>query len=94
MEKNKGFTQAEAENHKDLKEQQENALNLLDNLLSVRNAKHYREGISELFCCFLKTENADYKPYRENLMYLHYDLMEFFTKLDCLPVIDRYRNKS
>lgn len=82
----------EQQTHPEFEAQKKEAFNLLISLLAERNAKDYREAIGDLFSCFLRTEDADYKPTRETMMYLHSSLVEFFTKLHHLPTIDRFRN--
>lgn len=88
----KGFTKDEAENHPDYAKQEQQALKKLKELLFALNAKDYRERINELFFAFLTTEGADYKPTREGMITLHFELINFFTKMDKLPLIDRFRN--
>jgi len=82
----------ETEQKPDYSKQKEEAFVILQELLFERNAKDYRENLTELFYGFLKSEEADYKPTRENMMSLHYVLVSFFTKMYNLPLIDRSRN--
>lgn len=92
MSKRKGFTKTEAENHPDYSKEQKEALSVLNELLAELNAKDYRKLTSEIFYSFLHTEAADYKPTREAMVSLHFNLINFFTKLHNLPLIDRFRN--
>ena len=88
----KGFTKTEAENHPDYSKQEKEALNQLKKLLYGFNAKDYREFTNEIFFAFLSTEGADHKPTRTKMILFHYELINFFTKLHKIPLIDRFRN--
>lgn len=92
MSKHEGFTKTEAENHPDYVQQEKAALEQLKKLLCALNAKDYRERINDIFYAFLTTENADYKATREEMITLHFELCNFFTQMNQLPLIDRYRN--
>lgn len=92
MRKQEGFTKKEVEQHPDYAKEQTEALNNVKELLAALNAKDYRERINEIFFAFLTTEEADYKPTREAMITLHFELVNFFTKMKQLPLIDRHRN--
>ena len=71
-------------------EQQENALQLLKNLLKENDAKGIREDLNQLFYGYISSEFSDDKRERNNKYSTYLSLIEFLTKLSKLNKINRW----
>ena len=72
--------------------QQEQALELLNNLLSKQTATDYEQDVIKIYAGYNYSFLADDPEERHHLYMVFWNLLDFFAAIQKLPEIDRYTN--